>query len=197
MKILLLTITLFMALVRPSTQQINIKVDIDSISGNLTNSTLSELIIPELLQANLTKGYVQSITHEELVVNLCPTGTFSSAERDACVQCPSGTSSPVTGASNDMTCRACSAGTFSGVASSACANCPANSFSPVYKATDSTQCTACPSNTKSTAGSDNVRACVCDSGFFVSNNLVSSFDGIVSTLGFEGAAAINLPHVVC
>ena len=195
MKILLLTIAL--ALVRHSTQQINIKVDIDSISGNLTNSTLSELIIPELLQANLTKGYVQSITHEELVVSLCATGTFSSADRDACVQCPSGTASATLGASNDMTCRACSAGTFSGVASSACANCPTNTFSPVYKATDSTQCTACPSNTKSTAGSDNVRSCVCNSGFFVSNNLVSSFDGIVSTLGFEGAGAINLPHVVC
>jgi hypothetical protein len=31
----------------------------------------------------------------------------------------------------------------------------------------------------------------------VSNNLVSAFDSATASLGFEGAAGVNLPHVVC
>jgi hypothetical protein len=96
-----------------------------------------------------------------------------------------------------MTCAACSAGTFSATASSVCTNCPVNTFSPTYKATAITQCLACPSSTTSVTGSDNVRSCVCNSGNFVSNNLVSDFDGIIAALGFDGAVSINRLHVVC
>jgi hypothetical protein len=64
-------------------------------------------------------------------------------------------------------------------------DCPANTFSPTYKAGSITQCLACPPDTTSTSGSNNVRSCVCNSGYFVSNNLVSAFDGIISSLGFN------------
>lgn len=183
------------AMVHPSTQQLNIKVEIEADNNNVTlaDNTLSA----ELSQANLTQGYIQSITQEELLVDICPTGTFSSPGRGECIKCPAGTASPVEGASNDMTCAACNAGTFSGIAASTCTNCPVNTFSTLYKASTISQCIACPSNTASAVGSDNVRACVCNSGFFVSNNLISAFDGVISALGFSGAVSINVPHVAC
>ena len=185
----------FALLIHSSTQQLNIKVEIAADTDNVTlaDNTLSA----ELSQANLTQGYIQSITQEELLVDICPTGTFSSPTGGACVNCPSGTASSVEGAPNDMTCAACSAGTFSAPASSVCTNCPINTFSPTYKAATITQCIACPPETTSTTGSDNVRSCACNGGYFVSNNLVSSFDGVIAALGFDGALSIDLPHVVC
>lgn len=192
MKTPLLTVALLFTLAHLSVQQINVQVDIDTLTGN---TTLTDNLSPELQQANLTQGYVESITQKELIVTLCGKGTFSN--NAACVDCPSGTASPTEGASNDMTCAACSAGTFAATASSACTNCPTNTFSTTYKASASTQCTNCPSDTTSTTGSDNVRSCVCNNGLFVSNNLVTSFDGITASLGFEGAAGINVAHVIC
>jgi hypothetical protein len=191
----IIILSLFALLIHPSVQQLNVKVEIEADKDNITlaDNTLSA----ELSQANLTQGYVQSITQEQLLVDICPTGTFSSPTGDDCVDCPSGTASPVEGAINDMTCVACNAGTFAATASSACANCPINTFSTRHKAATVSQCLACPPDTTSTVGSDNVRSCVCKSGLFVSNNLVSAFDGITASLGFEGAASINLPHVVC
>ncbi len=193
--ILTLLLLRLLLIARPSTQQLNIQVEISADTNNVTlaDNTLSA----ELSQANLTQGYIQSITQEELLVDICSVGTFSSPSRGACIDCPAGTASPVEGAYNDMTCAACSAGTFAGVASSVCTNCPANTFSPQYKASSISQCIACPSDTTSAVGSDNVRSCVCNSGFFVSNNLLSAFDGVVTSLGFDGAVSINVPHVVC
>ena len=187
--------TLVFSMIYPSTQQLNIKVEINPETNNLTlaDNTLSA----ELSQANLTQGYIQSITQEELRVDICPTGTFSSQTGGMCVDCPAGTASPVEGAANDMTCGGCSAGTFSAAAASTCQACPVNTFSPQYKATHVTQCLACPQDTTSSTGSDNVRSCVCNGGFFVSNNLLSPFDGVIISLGFDSAASINIPHVMC
>jgi hypothetical protein len=190
-----IAILIIVSFVDPSFQQLNINVQISSDSENTTlaDNTLSA----ELSQANLTQGYIQSITQEELIVDICSKGTYSAPVGGVCIDCPLGTASPVEGASNDMTCSGCSAGTFAAAASSACTNCPANTFSPMYKASSIVQCIACPPDTTSTTGSDNVRSCVCDSGFFVSNNIISGFDGIVTALGFGGATSINIEHVVC
>jgi len=185
-----------LSLTRPTAQEVNVQVQIDSDSNN-TIPLINEQLSAELSQANLTQGFIQSITQEELSVDICPTGTFSPPSGGQCDNCLAGTASPVEGASNDMTCAACSAGTFSATASSVCTNCPVNTFSPTYKATAITQCLACPSSTTSVTGSDNVRSCVCNSGNFVSNNLVSDFDGIIAALGFDGAVSINRLHVVC
>ena len=191
--VIFFTTTLF----HPSSQQLSINVQIEPDTANMTLEENS--LSAELTRANISQGYIQSITQEELVVDICTKGTFSSPTGGLCVDCPAGTASPVEGASNDMTCSGCSAGSFASTASSACTNCPIDTFSPQYKASSVVQCIACPSDTTSSPGSDNVRSCVCNSGFFVSNNLVSGFDGVVAALGFDGAAAvsINLPHVVC
>jgi hypothetical protein len=187
-----LLVVFLLALIHPSVQQINVNVEIDTVNGT---ATLTDNLSPELQQANLTQGYVTSVTNKELIVERCPTGTFS--DNAECVNCPSGTASPVTGASNDMTCAACSAGTFAATKSSACTNCQPNTFSTTYKASSSAQCLSCPQSTTSNTGSDNVRSCVCDNGLFVSNNLAPAFDGVTLSLGFEGATGVNLAHVVC
>jgi hypothetical protein len=188
---LFITTTLF----HPSSQQLNINVQIEPDSANMTLEGNS--LSAELTRANISQGYIQSVTQEELMVDICTKGTFSSPTGGLCVDCPVGTASPVEGASNDMTCGGCSAGTFAAAASSACTDCPVNTFSTQYKASSAAQCITCPTDTTSSPGSDNVRSCVCNNGFFVSNNLVSGFDGVVAALGFDGAASINLPHVVC
>jgi hypothetical protein len=191
-RVMFLSIALF-ALIHPSVQQVNIGVEIAA-----NNVTLEETILNvDLQQANLSAAYIQSITVQELLVDICHAGTFSLPSGGSCADCPSGTASTVEGASNDMTCAACSAGSFAATASSVCTNCPANTFSPTYKAVSSAQCLTCPPDTTSTSGSNNVRSCVCKNGLFVSNNLVTPFDGIIASLGFEGAASISLPHVVC
>ena len=195
MKCTVTVIFIIFSFIDPSFQQLNIDVQISSDTENITlaDNTLSA----ELSQANLTQGYIQSVTQQELIVDICSKGTYSAPGGGACIDCPQGTASPVEGASNDMTCGGCSAGTFAASASSACTNCPVNTFSPTYKASSVTQCIACPPDTTSTTGSDNVRSCVCNSGFFVSNNIITGFDGIVTALGFDGATSINVEHVVC
>ena len=80
MKMLLLAAGL-LALAHLSVQQINIQVDIDTNS-----TTLNDNLSPELQQANLTQGYIQSVTKTELVVEKCRTGTFS---RDSVTPCVS------------------------------------------------------------------------------------------------------------
>lgn len=192
----LLIVTSLIIFIHPSYSQIiSVEVDIDTNTGNTTLE--DNALSAELSLANLSQAYIQSITQEELVVDICSKGTFSSPTGGVCINCPVGTASPIEGASNDMTCSGCSAGTFAAEKSSTCTDCPANTFSPQYKASSITQCIACPPDTTSTSASDNVRSCVCNNGFFVSNNIISGFDGIVTALGFDGATSINLPHVVC
>ena len=192
--LLLLSIALF-ALIHPSVQQVNINVEIDADNSNTT--LVADDLNLELQQANLSQAFIKSITVEELQVDICHAGPLSPPSGGSCIDCPSGTASAAEGASNDMTCAACNAGSFAATASSVCTNCPVNTFSPTYKAESITQCLSCPPDTTSAKASNNVRSCVCKDGLFVSNNLVSSFDGIIASLGFEGAAAISVPHVMC
>ena len=187
-------LTCFLLLARPSYQQISIDVD---INGNVNTTLQANQLSVQLNQANLQQGTISSISSEILLVDICPTGTFSSVDGSACVPCPSGTASPVEGASNAMTCSACNAGTFASPSSSVCINCPSNTFSSIYMAANVSQCSSCPSHSTAPVSSDQVEACVCDDRYFVSNNLLSSFDGIFASLGFEGAASINVAHVLC
>jgi hypothetical protein len=176
----------------PTHQQI--AVDLDVVSDNLINTIQ---LVAEFNQAHLLPGTVTQTIDEEILVDICTPGTYSYAGASACTLCPGGTSSPIEGAKNAMTCHACSAGTWATDGSSACANCVANTFSTIYMASNYTQCTNCPPHSTSPSGSSQVQACVCDNGYFMSNNLLTAFDGILTTLGFEGASGINVPHVVC
>ena len=173
-------------------QQVDVHVDVivnHTISGNQLSA--------ELTQGGLQQGTITQIIDEEILVDICTPGTYSYAGASACTLCPQGTSSPITGATNAMVCHACSAGTWAGDGSPTCANCVANTFSTIYMASNYTQCTNCPPHSTSPSASSQVQACVCDNGYFMSNNLLTAFDGILTTLGFEGASAINVPHIVC
>ena len=178
----------------PITHQ-QVAVDLNIISDTPI-STIQ--LSAELTQAHLQQQVTitQSI-NEEILVDICTPGTYSYAGASACTLCPSGTSSPVEGAVNAMTCHACSAGTWAADGSSSCANCIANTFSTIYMASNYTQCTNCPPHSTSPTGSSQVQACVCDNGYFMSNNLLTAFDGILTTLGFESASGINVPHIIC
>ena len=83
--------------------------------------------------------------------DLCPVGSFNSAniaDQQSCVQCPAGSYTSATG-------------------STICVPCPADT----YASTAGSQvCTPCPANTRSPSGSDDVSDCLCDIGFVVSNS---------------------------
>jgi hypothetical protein len=81
-----------------------------------------------------------------------------------------------------------------------------NTFSVVPLAPDVTVCQPCPLYTSSSAESDNVDQCVCNSGYFLSDNILSvsnglTYDavsqGIANTLAFSSLVSIDVPHVAC
>ena len=174
-------------------QRISVNVDIQRKNSTiLTNQLSAELTHAHLQQVTIT----QSID-EAILVDICTPGTYSYAGASACTLCPGGTSSPTEGARNAMACHSCSAGTWANDGAPACINCVANTFSTTYMASNFTTCVNCPPHSTSPAGSSQVQACVCDNGYFMSNNLLTAFDGILTTLGFDSAVSINIPHIVC
>ena len=175
------------------TGQLNLEVKIE---GNNNTNVNTQTLSDQLVVNNL--GQVQIITDSSsvLIVDKCAKGTFSK-DGTACINCPAGTASPVEGASNPMTCSACVTGAFSGTASSVCTDCPINTFSTAYMASSVVQCLVCPPHATSPTQSNQVQDCVCDSGYFMSDNILTPFDSILAPLGFEGAASINIPHVIC
>jgi len=174
-------------------QQITVDVDIN----NKNTPILANQLSAELTRANLQQVTISQSINEEILVDICTPGTYSYAGASACTNCPGGTSSPIEGATNAMVCHSCSAGTWAYDGSSTCSNCVANTFSTTYMASNYTTCVNCPPHSTSPTGSSQVQACVCDNGFFMSNNLLTVFDGILITLGFASASSINIPHIIC
>jgi hypothetical protein len=174
--------------------QLNIDVKIEGTdSTEINTQTLSS----QLASGGLSQGTVTTDSSSVLIVQQCPKGTYGAKDGGSCIDCPAGTASPVDGAANPMTCTACNTGSFSGAASSACTECPANTFSTTYMASQRSQCLVCPPRSTSPPHSNQVEDCVCDSGHFMSDNIFTPFDSITSSLGFEGALSINIPHVFC
>jgi hypothetical protein len=174
-------------------QQIAVNVNIN----NKDTPVLANQLSAELTRANLQQVTITQSINEEILVDICTPGTYSYAGASACTNCPSGTSSPIEGATNAMVCHSCSAGTWALGGSPTCTNCRANSFSTTFMASNYTTCVDCPPHSTSPSGSSQVQSCVCDNGYFMSNNLLSPFDSILTTLGFELAGSINVPHIVC
>lgn len=186
---------LLLALASPTVGQLSIEVKIEGAAGTTVNTqTLSS----SLVSSGINTGFNTITTNQDsvLLVLKCLTGTYSK-DGQACVDCPAGTASPVEGAFSPMTCSACSTGSFSAAASSVCTDCPINTFSTTYMASNKTQCLVCPPHSTSATHSNQVEDCVCDSGHFMSDNILNPFDSILETLGFEGALSINIPHVAC
>ena len=175
--------------------QLSLEVQIEGTASTGINSQL----LGSTLITNGVAAPFNTITTDSnsiLLVDKCPTGTYSK-DGQACVDCPAGTESAVQGASSPMTCSACSTGSFSAQASSVCTDCVINTFSTTYMASNQTQCLVCPPHSTSPTHSNQVQDCVCDSGYFMSDNILSPFDSILEALGFEGALSINIPHVAC
>jgi hypothetical protein len=174
--------------------QLNIDVKIEGTAGTNVNT---QNFTAQLISAGLSQGTITTDSSSILLVQKCPKGTYGSKDGASCIDCPSGTASPIDGAASPMTCSACSIGSFSAAASSECTDCAINTFSTTYMAANRTQCLVCPPRSTSPTHSNQVQDCVCDSGYFMSDNILTPFDSILAILGFEGALSINIPHVVC
>lgn len=172
-----------------SSQFLNIDVKIEGTGGTGINS---QTLISQAPIYDISVG-----SNTILLVDKCGKGTYSNKEGTVCIDCPGGTASLVEGASTPMTCNACSTGSFSASASSVCTDCAINTFSTTYMASNRTQCLVCPPHSTSPTHSNQVQDCVCDSGYFMSDNILTAFDSILASLGFDGALSINIPHVVC
>ena len=178
----------------PALGQLNIDVKIEGTANTNVNT---QNLTAQLISNGLSQGTITTDSSSILLVQKCPTGTFGSKDGASCVDCPAGTASPIEGASSPMTCSACSIGAFSATASSVCTDCPVNTFSTTYMAANRTQCLVCPPHSTSPTRSNQVEDCVCNSGYFMSDNIFQPFDTIITALGFESALSINIPHVVC
>ena len=150
-------------------------------------------------------GVLSQTVDTQLVAEQCPPGTYSALQTvnqvatQVCVSCPAGTASSVSGASDPSTCVACVTGAYALVGASACTDCPANTFSVTPQAPGPAACIACPRNTTSPARSDSVDKCVCNNGFFTSQNVLSAlpYDAVPLSLPFVNAAPINYAHATC
>ena len=178
----------------PTTGQLNIDVKIE---GTASTNVNTQVFSSQLVSNGLSQGTITTDSSSILLVDKCPKGTFGALNGASCIDCPAGTASEIEGAANAMTCSACSIGSFSSAASSACTDCQVNTFSTTYMAPSRTQCLSCPPHSTSYTHSNQVQDCVCDSGYFMSDNILQPFDSILASLGFEGALSINIPHVVC
>jgi hypothetical protein len=132
----------------------------------------------------------------------CPTGTFSAVTptgAQTCEKCPAGTASPTLGASSIAACIPCSTGTFSLEQASVCTDCTVNTFSVTPAAPSREFCMRCPTNTTSPVRSSAIEMCVCDPGFFLSDNLMHAYpyDAVPITMPLTGIMSINVPHVSC
>lgn len=141
----------------------------------------------------------------QLYAQMCGPGTYSQPS-GSCLPCPPGTASAASGASDPSTCIPCPTGAYAAAGSSVCTDCMPNTFSVVPLAPDISVCQACPPQSSSNAESDNVDQCVCNSGYFLSDNILSvsnglTYDdvsqGIANTLAFSSLVSIDVPHVTC
>lgn len=150
-------------------------------------------------------GVLSQTVDTQLVAEKCPAGTYSalqiinSVSTQVCVSCPAGTASAVSGASDPSTCVACVTGAYALPGASTCTDCPPNTFSVTPLAAGPTACIACPSNTTSPARSDSIDKCVCNNGFFSSQNLLDAvpYNAVPLRLSFTGVSAIDYAHVTC
>lgn len=148
---------------------------------------------------------VQTDTVTQLVAQQCQPGTFSQTTTvngvttQTCVNCAAGTASTAIGASDASTCVPCTTGAFAIERSSVCTDCAANTFSVTPAGPSPSVCLQCPPYTTSPVHSNSVDNCICNAGYFQSDNVLKAFPyaAVPISLGFEGAAGIDFSHVLC
>lgn len=203
----MLAVVILLLIPSPSNAQISVDVQIVSTGQNqppaLDLNTLNQQGV------NGISGLVPGTVDTVLVAEQCGQGTYSGVDASTgsqvCVACPSGTSSAVVGASDPSTCLPCSTGAYAALQSSACTNCNANTFSVTPMASSVSACLTCPPHTTSNAVSNSVEDCVCNPGYFLSDNVISianslTYDyippGISDSLQFKSAVSIDVVHVI-
>ena len=199
----------FIMLLLPSLAYAQIAVDVQISANGLGQPPTLDLNNLNQQGVNGISGVVPGTVDTILVAEQCGQGTFSGIEAETgsqvCIPCPAGTASPVFGASDPSTCHPCSTGAYAALQSSACTNCNANTFSVTPMASSVGSCLACPPHTTSNSVSDSVEDCVCNPGYFLSDNVISianglTYDyippGISDSLQFKSAVSIDVVHVI-
>jgi hypothetical protein len=148
---------------------------------------------------------VDSSPETQLSALQCQQGTFSQKiisngiTTQTCVSCSAGTASAAVGASDASTCAPCTTGSFAIEKAATCTDCASNTFSITPAGPSPSVCLQCPPHTTSPTHSNSVDNCVCDAGYFQSDNVLKAFPyaAVPISLGFEGTIGINFPHVQC
>ncbi len=191
----------------PYTTHAQVAVEIE-INANGDQPPTLDLNTLNQQGVNGISGLVPGTVDTILVAEQCGQGTYSGIDEtgsQVCVPCQAGTASAVSGASDPSTCIPCTTGAYAALQSSACSNCNANTFSVTPMAATAGACLTCPPHTTSNAVSDSVEDCVCNSGFFLSDNIISvanslTYDyippGISDSLQFKSAVSIDVVHVI-
>jgi len=182
--------------------QISIDVNIAPTPGQ--NTPTLDLNTLNQQGLNGISGVVPGTVDTQLVVQQCGKGTYSLNQE--CIPCSAGTSSQAVGASDPATCVPCGTGAYAPQQSSVCTNCVVNTFSVTPMAASVSSCLACPPHTTSGVKSDSVEDCICNPGYFLSDNILSvsnglTYDyippGVSDSLAFLSAVSIDVPSVNC
>ena len=196
---------LFLLFCAPFTQGDQVSVDFQILPNSGQNVTIDDKTLSNYIQQSGSVIQFSSFSQTvetQLSALQCPTGTYSSTTASGgqtCQKCPAGTASPYLGASNAASCAPCSTGSFSLEQASVCTDCTLNTFSVTPSAPSISYCMKCPSNTTSPVHSSAVEMCVCNPGFFVSDNVMLTlpYDAVPISMPLTGIVNTNVPHVSC
>ena len=185
--------------------QVSVQFEIKKPPGSQNTTTIDAQALSDHVQnagATIQISGISQTVDIFLNAQECPTGTYSETSPDGsqvCQKCPAGTASASTGVSSIAACIPCSTGSFSLEKASQCTDCVANTFSFTQAAPAPSYCLRCPQNTTSPVHSGSVQMCICDPGFFLSDNLMNAYpyDAAPIILPLVGISSINVPHVSC
>ena len=188
--------------VQSNAQQLVIQVNISSPNG--ANTTIDQGKLNSVASSQGAGAIIASVSQSvdtQLTAQQCQQGTYSQTVNSAqtCVNCAAGTASSAVGASDSSTCVPCTTGSFSLEKSATCTDCGVNTFSVTPAGPSPSVCLQCPPYTTSPTHSSSVDSCVCNAGFFQSDNVLKAFpyDYVPISIDFSGAFSINFPHVSC
>jgi hypothetical protein len=195
----------FLLFCAPLTEGDQVSVDFQILPNNGQNVTIDDKTLSNYNQQSGSVIQFSSFSQTvetQLSALQCPTGTYSSitpSGGQTCQKCPAGTASPLLGASNVASCAPCSTGSFSLEQASVCTDCTVNTFSVTPSAPSVSYCMKCPTNTTSPTHSSAVEMCVCNPGFFLSDNVMLAipYDSVPISMPLTGIVNTNVPHVSC
>lgn len=130
------------------------------------------------LQSNPSPQSVQQVvflstSDAYVLLDTCPTGSYSTTGSSTCTSCTAGTYSSTTGASSPSACVPCDQGSYSlsiaASSASTCIPCPSNTYFSGTGGGNASVCVSCPVNSNSNPSSKNLGSCVCSPGYYGPN----------------------------